>query len=918
MPGSFLCDQYQPGCTGGVNPHADAAEAFAIDTLEFFRDHHGRNSIDNNGMTFLSTVQFKTNYDNAFWNGIQAVYGDAFGFPLADDVVAGEFTHGVTEYSSNLLYYYQSGSINDSFSDLWGEFIDQTNGAGTDTPAVKWLLGEDVQGLGAIRDMKNPPHFSDPDRMLSSYYYKGDLDNGGVHTNSGVNNKVVYLLTDGGTFNAKTISPLGLNKVAAIYYEVQTNLLTSGSDYLDLYNALYQACVNLVGGAEGITLAECQQVRNASDAVQMNKSPTTAYNPEAEICPTGMTTAPSLTLFEDNLESGTGNWLQGNLNGTGRWLYSSGYATSGNHMLWADDSITYSDSYTRLATGISLPSGSSPFLRFKHAYDFDRYNTTYYDGGVLEYSINGGTTWLDAKPLWNAGANYTGSLQSRWGNPIGGRNAFVGASHGYVSSRYNLSSLAGKNVLFRWRLGTDESYNFLGWFLDDVQVYTCVGTPSIPSLLSPASNALTTDYTPTLDWSDPTPKADHYQLQVATDSLFNTLTIDKIDITSSVYEIPTDLNSNTPYYWRVKAFNAIGGTNGWSAVRTLRTALLPPTLTAPVDEDELLNNRPTFTWDPIPFATGYTIQISKNELFTSLVGTYQVTTASYTPTSDLPINSHLFWRVQSKGTNGPSAWSLPTRSIHTTNSPSIPTLVSPATNTLTTNYKPTLDWAIVTVPVGDVFNYYRIQVSDNPGFISPVIDDTSKTSISGHTFAPASDLNPNTTYYWRVSAYNTDLDYSSWSAVRTFRTALLPPTLTAPVDEAICTIIAQPSPGIPSPSPPGTQSRSQRMSSSPPSSAPTRSPRLPTLPLQTCPSIPTFSGAFRAKAPTVLPPGPCRLAPSIPPTHPPSPPWSPRPQTPSPPTINPPSTGLSSPCLWEMCSITTASRFLITPGSFPL
>jgi Zn-dependent metalloprotease len=59
--------------------------------------------------------------------------------------------------------------------------------------------------------MQNPPAFNNPDRMTSTYYYTGASDGGGVHTNSGVNNKAVYLLTDGGTFNGQTVSSLGIN-----------------------------------------------------------------------------------------------------------------------------------------------------------------------------------------------------------------------------------------------------------------------------------------------------------------------------------------------------------------------------------------------------------------------------------------------------------------------------------------------------------------------------------------------------------------------------------------------------------------------------------------------------------------------------------------------------------------------------------
>ena len=122
-------------------------------------------------MQLVSTIDFcpdRTSncpYENAFWDGAQMVYGD--GFATADDVVGHELTHGVTEFSSHLFYYQQSGAINESMSDVFGEYIDLVNGAGTDTPAVRWLMGEDIPGFGAIRDMENPPAFGDPDRMLS-------------------------------------------------------------------------------------------------------------------------------------------------------------------------------------------------------------------------------------------------------------------------------------------------------------------------------------------------------------------------------------------------------------------------------------------------------------------------------------------------------------------------------------------------------------------------------------------------------------------------------------------------------------------------------------------------------------------------------------------------------------------------------
>jgi bacillolysin len=476
LPGTFLCSQSQPNCTGGGNSRADAVHKYTLGTYNFYAAQFGRDSLDNNGMAIVSTVDYcpldsTCPYNNANWTGTQIVYGNAAGWSLADDVVAHELTHGVTQYESNLFYYYQSGAINESFSDLWGEYYDQTNSQGTDSPGAKWQIGEDVSGLGPLRSMINPPSLFDPDKMSSVYYYHGEDDSGGVHANSGVNNKAVFLMVDGGTFNNKTVTALGWEKTAAIYYEANTNLLTSGADYSDLYYAIQQACSNLIG-QKGITSANCVEVKDAIDAVEMNSQPSSNFNTDAPYCSTGY----PVTVFLDDLESGTGNWSFSN-GQYPRWQYDSPYgpyAHSGEHSLYADDvPAAVTDATARLAP-ITIPANA--FLHFAHAYDFETYESVYYDGGVLEYSLNGGTTWMDAGSLMNFNG-YRGTLFAGSNNPLSGWSAFVGASHGYISTRMNLASLAGQSVTFRWRMALDVSASAWGWWLDDIRVYQCPSTP---------------------------------------------------------------------------------------------------------------------------------------------------------------------------------------------------------------------------------------------------------------------------------------------------------------------------------------------------------------------------------------------------------------------------------------------------------
>ena len=464
LPGTLVCVEANLACEGG-DADAQTAHVYAGDTYDFYLALFGRDSLDDAGRTLISSVHVgPVGYRNAFWDGNQVAYGD--GFSHSDDVVGHELTHGVTQYTSNLFYYYQSGAINESLSDLFGEIIDLTNLRGNDSDGVRWQIGEDLLAGLVIRNMQNPPMFGDPDRMTSALYDLDpeQLDNGGVHSNSGINNKAASLMADGGTFNGRVVSALGLSKVARIYYEVQTNLLTSGSDYADLHDALYQGCSNLVGTAF-ITSFDCQQVRNATLAVEMNLQPVPGFNPDAPLCPSGHVLT---TAFFDDIESGGGRFLVMTPVGTPRWFLAQFFARSGVGSLYGDDFPgTTADSAVAMATSVALPANA--YLHFAHAFGFEAPN---FDGGVLEYSTTNGLSWVDAQGLFEANG-YRGTIAASSGNPLAGRQAFVGASHGYISSRLNLSSLAGQNVRFRWRMGLDSGAYDWGWWVDDVRIYTC-------------------------------------------------------------------------------------------------------------------------------------------------------------------------------------------------------------------------------------------------------------------------------------------------------------------------------------------------------------------------------------------------------------------------------------------------------------
>ena len=497
----------------GVDPDVELAFRYAGDSYDFYAARFGRDSLDGSGLQLRSTTDYcieddpgtpgnqgECPYENAFWDGEQMVYGD--GFASADDVVGHELTHGVTDFTSGLYYYQQSGAINESMSDIFGELIDLTNTGGTDTAAVRWAMGEDVPGFGAIRNMKDPTVFGDPDRMLSPLYFSdpSEQDGGGVHSNSGVGNKAAYLMTDGGTFNGQAITGLGIEKTAQLYYTVNTSMLVSGSDYADLANGLRQACANLATAkVKGITAADCAQVEKVLLATEMDQNPANSPTSTAKVCPGG---GGPVNAYFDNLESPAGQFTTETLVPAepASWYYpqnpnkygtDSTYATSGSTNIWGDDDEVVTDSAIRMTSPVVVPA--SGYLSFAHAYGFDDDDTTSfgYDGGVVEYSSTGaGGPWKDAGGLFTGSdsAGYNGIIHSGFGNPLGGRQGFIRESNGYGASRADLASLAGQSVMFRWRIGTDNSVPDAGWFIDDVRVYSCDSTAPQTTITSGPKN----------------------------------------------------------------------------------------------------------------------------------------------------------------------------------------------------------------------------------------------------------------------------------------------------------------------------------------------------------------------------------------------------------------------------------------------
>jgi Zn-dependent metalloprotease len=143
-------------------PVADAAANQAFDhagtSWKFFNQVFGRESVDGHGRTLVSSVHYSQNYDNAFWNGNQMVYGDGDGkvfqnFTNSLEVIAHELTHGVTQFSAQLPYQDQQGALNESFSDVFGSLVKQ------------WSLGQSVDEAAA--ELVVEPNFQIPSTISS-------------------------------------------------------------------------------------------------------------------------------------------------------------------------------------------------------------------------------------------------------------------------------------------------------------------------------------------------------------------------------------------------------------------------------------------------------------------------------------------------------------------------------------------------------------------------------------------------------------------------------------------------------------------------------------------------------------------------------------------------------------------------------
>lgn len=196
------------GAAGTGDPAVDEAYDGLGLTWDLYDQVYGRDSVDGRGLPLIGSVHYGSDYDNAFWDGSQMVFGDGDGqlfgrFTASVDVIGHELTHGVTQIEAGLVYSGQSGALNESISDVFGSLVKQ-RALGQSAAAADWLIGAQlllpgVKGV-ALRSMKapgtaydDPVLGRDPQPATMAGFVVTTNDQGGVHINSGIPNHAFYL-----------------------------------------------------------------------------------------------------------------------------------------------------------------------------------------------------------------------------------------------------------------------------------------------------------------------------------------------------------------------------------------------------------------------------------------------------------------------------------------------------------------------------------------------------------------------------------------------------------------------------------------------------------------------------------------------------------------------------------------------------
>ncbi|WP_426246637.1 M4 family metallopeptidase [Nocardioides sp. LHG3406-4] len=388
------------------------------------------------------------------------------------------------------------------------------------SPSHRWLVGEDAPAFNptnpsqaAIRDMWMPTCHGDPGKVSDAEYFCDTSDAGGVHSNSGVPNHGYALLVDGGSYNGVTVTGIGMDKAAAIYYRAMTAYQTPTTDFVDHADALTAACNDMVGQpintltvaanatptpATPVAAADCAQVANAIAAVELRKEPTQCnFQPlfeqgGAPACGDGFAED---VLWSEDFENGLAGWGKDQ-----EIVYDGGLAREWTTVTDAEGHSSrvafgnadgrigqcvggpgdFSSRDSIIAPVIELPAGTlrAPRLSFEHSIATE----LNVDGGNVKVSINGGGFETVPASAYTLNAPDV-LLPAAAGNtnPMAGEEAFTGTDGGtnttvWGTSVIDLTALGiegGDTVQFRLDIGREGCGGVSGWWVDNIKLMQC-------------------------------------------------------------------------------------------------------------------------------------------------------------------------------------------------------------------------------------------------------------------------------------------------------------------------------------------------------------------------------------------------------------------------------------------------------------
>ena len=472
LPGRILIDEGERS----KDAVAQAAHDAAGKVYDYYFKTFERDGIDDQGSPLVSTVHYGSDAEdaeNAAWIGeaAQMVYGDGGKIfkPLAYglDVAGHEFTHGVIDSTSNLIYEGQSGALNESFADIFGALIDRGNWTIGETVIksppypIKFLRSMSDPGAGGNYDASDPLSSLGQPASMSEY---ADLpntrkgDNGGVHVNSGIPNLAAYLV-------AKAI---GLEKAEQVFYRTMTQYLSPSADFSDAARATIRAAQDLYGSTEASAIRQAFAQVGVSDSgsAQTPTSTPTPSNPNkkqpvpAQNVPAGCTNLIANGAFE-----GDGGWVS--IVGKGEDnLIDTELPHTGSRSVWLGG--TDKESIMYIYQDVKIPANAT------------QVQLSYYR---LIHQETSGVSGLFADD-----AKFSVLAATTKGDVIGAIEELTSSDgdDAWSEADFDVTELAGKTVRLAFHSENPRG-NISSFFVDDVALLACTtggGGPTTPKTKS--------------------------------------------------------------------------------------------------------------------------------------------------------------------------------------------------------------------------------------------------------------------------------------------------------------------------------------------------------------------------------------------------------------------------------------------------